>query len=277
MSKEVDSMSFLEHLEVLRWHIIRSVIAVFCFGLIAFLSKSIIFDVILFGPSRLTFPTYQWLCALGKLTNIDAICIDNLPFIIQSRKLTGQFSMHITASLVVGIIISFPYIFWEIWRFVKPALYTKEEKGSKRATFSVSLLFMLGVLFGYFILTPFSIYFLANYQVSAAVINEFDIVSYVSTIATLVLASGIVFQLPVLVYFLSYAGLITPELMRHYQKHAIVVILFFSALITPPDVFSQVFIAIPILLLYRFSILISASVQKKFAAKKLNESGEGSA
>ncbi len=256
-------MSFLDHLEELRWHIIRSLIAIVVFTVGAFISKDLVFHTILLGPSRADFWTYQKLCQLSEILNSTTLCINELPFIIQSRQMTGQFIMHITSSFVIGIILAFPYAFWEIWRFIKPGLFSKERKASRGATFSVSLLFMLGILFGYFILVPISIHFLANYQIDSSILNEFDIISYISTVTTLVLACGLLFQMPVIVFFLTKAGLIGSSLMRKYQKHAIIVILILGAMLTPPDPFSQILIAVPLLGLYQISIFICKRVERK--------------
>lgn len=258
-----NEMSFLDHLEELRWHLIRSLIAIMVFAVAAFLSKDLVFHTIILGPSRLDFWTYELLCKFSVMLNTPALCIEELPFIIQSRKMTGQFSMHITSSFVIGIICAFPYAFWEIWRFVKPGLYPRERKAARGATFYVSLLFLLGVGFGYFIVTPVSINFLANYQLDPTILNEFDIISYVSTVITLILGCGILFQLPIIVYFLTRAGIVTPELLVQYRRHAIIVILVLGAMLTPPDPFSQILVAIPLLGLYQVSIFISRRVIKK--------------
>ena len=257
------NMSFLAHLEELRWHIIRSLLAIGVFSIAAFIAKRVVFHEIILAPSRIDFWTYEMLCLFGETTSMDLVCIKKLPFIIQSRKMTGQFTMHITSSLVIGLIAAFPYAFWEIWRFVKPALHTSEKQIIRGTTFFVSLLFFSGVLFGYYIISPISINFLANYQLDESILNEFDIISYVSTITMLVLVSGLVFQLPIIVYFTTKAGLITPQLMKHFWRHAVVVILVLSAIITPPDIISQILIAIPLMLLYRVSIYISKVVIKK--------------
>ena len=258
-----NEMSFLDHLEELRWHLIRSLIAIMVFAVAAFLSKDLVFHTIILGPSRLDFWTYELLCKFSVMLNTPALCIEELPFIIQSRKMTGQFSMHITSSFVIGIICAFPYAFWEIWRFVKPGLYPRERKAARGATFYVSLLFLLGVGFGYFIVTPVSVNFLANYQLDPTILNEFDIISYVSTVITLILGCGILFQLPIIVYFLTRAGIVTPELLVQYRRHAIIVILVLGAMLTPPDPFSQILVAIPLLGLYQVSIFISRRVIKK--------------
>ena len=268
---EPGEMSFLDHLEELRWHLIRSLTAIFVFAIAAFVSKGVIFGEIILGPSKPSFWTYRMLCNLSEILSSDALCISELPFIIQSRQMTGQFSMHITSSFVIGLICAFPYAFWEIWRFVKPGLYDKERKAATGATFYVSLLFFTGVFFGYFVVTPISINFLSNYQIDPSILNEFDIISYVSTVTTLVLACALLFQLPIVVYFATKAGLISSSLLKTYRKHSIIVILMLSAVLTPPDPFSQVLIAIPLGLLYQLSILIAVKLEKKERKQELTK------
>ena len=268
---EPGEMSFLDHLEELRWHLIRSLTAIFVFAIAAFVSKGIIFGEIILGPSKPSFWTYRMLCNLSEILNSDALCISELPFIIQSRQMTGQFSMHITSSFVIGLICAFPYAFWEIWRFVKPGLYDKERKAATGATFYVSLLFFMGVFFGYFVVTPISINFLSNYQIDPSILNEFDVISYVSTVTTLVLACALLFQLPIVVYFATKAGLVSSSLLKTYRKHSIIVILMLSAVLTPPDPFSQVLIAIPLGLLYQLSILIAVKLEKKEHKQELTK------
>jgi sec-independent protein translocase protein TatC len=268
---EPGEMSFLDHLEELRWHLIRSLTAIFVFAIAAFVSKGVIFGEIILGPSKPSFWTYRMLCNLSEILSSDALCISELPFIIQSRQMTGQFSMHITSSFVIGLICAFPYAFWEIWRFVKPGLYDKERKAATGATFYVSLLFFTGVFFGYFVVTPISINFLSNYQIDPSILNEFDIISYVSTVTTLVLACALLFQLPIVVYFATKAGLVSSSLLKTYRKHSIIVILMLSAVLTPPDPFSQVLIAIPLGLLYQLSILIAVKLEKKERKQELTK------
>ncbi|MDX5338887.1 MAG: twin-arginine translocase subunit TatC [Cyclobacteriaceae bacterium] len=266
--EEEEGMSFLDHLEALRWHLLRSVAAVLIFTVLAFLAKSIVFGVIILGPSKVDFLTYRVLCDIGNYLGISALCIDDLPFTIQSRQMTGQFSMHMTSSFVVGFIAAFPYVFWEVWKFISPGLYDKEKNAARGAVFFVSLLFLLGAAFGYYVLSPLSINFLANYQLDPSITNEFDITSYVTTLTMLVLASAIMFQLPVVVYFLSMSGLVTSKMLKAYRRHSIVVILVVSAIITPPDVISQLLIAMPILVLYEIGINIAKRLEKKRAIKE---------
>ncbi|MCH7413025.1 twin-arginine translocase subunit TatC [Belliella sp. R4-6] len=269
--EEEEGMSFLDHLEQLRWHLLRSVAAVLIFTIAAFLAKSIVFGKVILGPSKVTFVTYQLLCKVSDYLNIPALCIDKLPFTIQSRQMTGQFSMHITSSLVVGLVVAFPYLFWEIWRFISPGLYSKERNAARGAVFFVSLLFFMGAAFGYFILSPLSINFLANYQLDPSILNEFDITSYVTTVVMLVLASALMFQLPVVIYFLSMSGLVSAATLKSYRRHSIVVILVVSAIITPPDVISQIIIAMPIMVLYETGIMIAKRLEKKRALEELKE------
>ena len=268
---EEKEMSFLDHLEELRWHLVRSLGAVMILSIVVFMAKDFVWDTVIFGPAQANFATWRFLCWVGERVNSDALCIEDIPFMIQSRKMTGQFAMHITSSFIIGIIIAFPYVFWELWRFVSPGLYSEERKVSKGAVFFVTLLFLMGVAFGYYVMSPLAVNFLSNYQVSDLVQNEFDITSYVSTVSMLVLGSGILFQLPIVVYFLTKVGFLTPALMRTYRKHAIVVILITGALLTPPDPLSQVLIAVPLFGLYQFSIYVSGRVLKKQARELKNE------
>ncbi|MDL5045869.1 twin-arginine translocase subunit TatC [Oscillatoria amoena NRMC-F 0135] len=266
---EEKEMTFLDHLEELRWHIIRSLLAVVILTIVAFIYGDWIFDNIVFAVAKPDFIFYDWMCALGKLVGYEeTLCVEEIPFKIQSRQMTGQFTMHIASSLFIGVCVAFPYIVWEIWRFVKPGLVSKERRFSRGAVFSISFLFFSGVSFGYFIMSPLAVYFLSNYSLSDMISNEFDITSYVSTIITLVFGSGLLFQLPVVVYFLTKIGIITPAFMRKYRRHAIVIILIIAAIVTPPDPFSQTLIAIPLYLLYEFSIFISATVLRRQARKE---------
>jgi len=264
MSKTPEGeMSFLEHLEVMRWHLLRSILAVVILALVAFVFKDIVFDKILLAPKEPPFPTNRWLCHLGEILGLERICINQNPFTLQTVKMAEQFSMHIMVSLIAGVVIAFPYIFWEFWRFIVPALYDKERNTARGAVFFTSLLFIMGVLFGYYIIAPLSVNFLGNYKVSESVISAPTLRSYVQTITSVVLAAGIVFQLPILVYFLSKVGLVTPGFLKKYRRHSIIVIVTLSAIITPPDVFSQVLVAMPLMVLYEVGILISRRIVKQ--------------
>ncbi|MCP9198285.1 twin-arginine translocase subunit TatC [Gramella sp. GC03-9] len=257
-------MSFLDHLEELRWHLIRAVLAVVIAGGIAFLLKGFIFDVLLFGPSRGDFFSYDMLCRISTKLGIDGgFCFDELPFRIQSRTMGGQFSAHVWTSITAGFIIAFPYVIYEFWKFVAPAMHDDERKYAKGFIFVTSLLFFLGVLFGYYVVTPLSINFLGKYQVSETVFNDFDLSSYISLVRASVLASGLIFELPIVIYFLTKVGLVTPDFLKKYRKYALVIVLILSAIITPPDIVSQIIVAIPVLILYEVSIVISKFMYRK--------------
>ena len=263
MSDEKE-MGFLDHLEELRWHIVRSIVAIMVFMILAFFFTPWIFEHIIFAPSHVEFPTFRWLCQLGHLTGAEeSLCAKPFPFKIQSRYMTGQFTMQVLSAFVIGFIIAFPYVVWEIWRFIKPGLKKSESKGTRGAVFAVSFLFMLGISFGYFILCPMMTWFFSAYSISPEISNEFDITSYVSTFVALVFGSGLLFQLPVVVFFLTKMGLLTPQFMRTYRRHAIIVILIIGAIVTPPDPLSQVLISFPLFLLYEISIFISAYVVRQ--------------
>lgn len=258
---EEGEMSFLEHLEVLRWHLVRSVAAVFVFAIVAFIAKEFVFDTVLLGPKHGDFWTYRMLCKLSdKFGLSDLLCITDIPFSLINISMAGQFSTHIVVSIIAGFVIAFPYVVFEIWRFVKPGLHRTERKYARGMVFYVSFLFIIGVLFGYYLIAPLSVNFLGSYHVSDLVVNQIDLNSYFSTIATLVLASGVVFELPVLIYFLTKIGFVTPSSLRQYRKHAVVGTLILAAVITPPDVSSQILVFFPLMLLYELSIWVSALV-----------------
>ncbi|TFH46274.1 MAG: twin-arginine translocase subunit TatC [Bacteroidia bacterium] len=253
-------MTFLEHLEELRWHLIRIFIAVVVGAVVAFSFKNIIFDSIILAPNSPDFITNRLLCQFAELVKVPALCINQKSIELISIKMSGQFTTHINISLVAGIIIAFPYIFWEFWSFFRPALYEKERKYSRGAVLSASFLFMTGIAFGYFVIIPLSINFLGNYSVSDIVTNQININSYIGSVTSVALASGITFELPIVVFFLARIGVVTPEFMRKYRKHSLVVILVLAAVITPPDVFSQLLVTLPLVVLYEVSIFIAGRV-----------------
>ncbi|WP_340073959.1 twin-arginine translocase subunit TatC [Leptobacterium sp. I13] len=262
-AKNPQDMSFLAHLEELRWHLIRATSAVVIVAIGAFLAKEFIFEVIIFGPKKPDFITYDFFCRISKALGLDdTFCTGELPFRIQSRTMAGQFSAHIWTAIWAGFIVSFPYILYEVWKFISPGLYEKERKNARGFILIASLLFFMGVLFGYYIIAPLSINFLGTYSVSKEVFNDFDLSSYISTIRASVIACGLIFELPIIIYFLTKIGIVTPKLLRKYRKFALVIVLILSAIITPPDIASQVIVAIPILILYEISIYISKIVLK---------------
>jgi sec-independent protein translocase protein TatC len=268
--KNDGEMSFLEHLEELRWHIIRSIVAILIFMIVAFIFKNIIFDKIILAPKNSGFITNRLLCEFGRFisqlihsSNPDMLCINAKPFNMINIKMSGQLTTHIAVSMVAGLILAFPVIIGEFWKFFRPALHVNEAKHARGAVLASTLLFFTGVLFGYFMLAPLSIHFLTSYKISADVVNQINVRSYIGTVSSICLATGLVFELPIIAFFLTKIGIITPNFMRKYRKHSIVVIFVVAAIITPPDIFSQALVAIPLLLLYEVSIMISARVVKK--------------
>ena len=257
-------MSFLDHLEVLRWHLIRSFLSVIVLASVAFLAKDFIFNVLIFGPKHSDFPTYKILCEIAQFIGFkDSFCFTELPFRIQSRTMGGQFSAHVWTSITAGFIIAFPYILHEMWKFISPGLKVKERSSAKGFILIASLLFFIGVLFGYYVVTPLSINFLGTYQVSGQVHNDFDLSSYISLVRASVIASGLIFELPILIYILTKIGVVSPEILKKYRKISLVIVLILSAIITPPDIASQVIVSVPIIVLYEISIYISKAVIRK--------------
>lgn len=267
---EGEGMTFFDHLEELRWHIIRSIISILVFTIIAWVYQKEIFGGIIMAPTKATFWTNRMLCNLADITSIESLCFKPAAFILQSREVSGQFMMAFSQSIMVGLLFAFPYFFWEIWRFIKPGLKVKEARAARGAVFWVSLLFFLGVLFGYYIVSPMAINFLASYQLDESIQNQFDINDYISLLSTMTLACGITFQLPMISFVLSQVGILTPSLMRENRRYAIVVILIIAALITPsPDAISQMLVTLPLLGLYEISILVSARIKRQKDAELL--------
>jgi len=258
-----DAMSFLDHLEELRWHIIRAVIGILVFAIAAFVYHEFVFDWIIMAPQTPEFFTNFQMCRFGKWIGIEALCINSEPLEIINIKLAGQFTTHISVSIIGGVIAAFPYIFWELWSFISPALHDNEKSHARGAVFYSSALFLTGVLFGYYVLTPLAVHFLGSYSVSDLVENKISLDSYIATVTSVTLACGVIFELPVVIFFFSKIGLVTPKLLKHYRRHAVVVVLIVSAIITPPDVFSHILVALPLMLLYETGIGISRRVQRK--------------
>jgi sec-independent protein translocase protein TatC len=256
-------MSFMDHLEALRWHVVRALLAIIVASLIAFLNINFIFDKIILGPTENDFISYRILCWMGDKLHTPALCLDQIKLEFQNTVLSGQFMMSITSSFVFGFIIAFPYVFWEFWRFVRPALSDKERKFTRGVVFWASLLFFVGVGFGYLLLAPYTVNFFATYSISDKFRNIITMENYLDTVIDLVLGAGVVFELPVVVYFLSKAGILTPKYMQEYRKFAWVIILFIAAIITPPDMFSMIFVSIPLLILYEVSIVLSGRILKE--------------
>ena len=267
--KNIKEMSFLDHLEELRWLLVRSTVAILVMATVTYFFSDYIFDTIIFGPTEPNFITYRFFCEASHYVGFaDSICITELPFIIQNTTMEGQVNIFIWTCITAGFILAFPYILSQFWRFISPALYEKEKKNAKLFIFVASILFFLGVVFGYFVIVPMSVNFLATFKVSEIVQNQFNLESYIGMIKTSVIASGLFFELPIIIYFLTKLGLVTPNCLRTYRKYAIVIVLVIAAIVTPPDVVSQITVAIPMLIIYEASIFISVLVTKK---KKINE------
>lgn len=267
---EQAEMSFLDHLEELRWHIIKSAIAISVFAIVAFIMKGFIFDTIILKPKTPEFWTNRMFAQLADILQTESLKINQKELNLISIKMADQFMMHIWTSIIAGFILASPVVFFEFWRFIKPALYDKEKKHASGAVFYTSVLFILGVLFGYYLIVPLSIDFLNTYSVSEQVVNQINTKSYIATVTSIVMASGVAFLLPIFSYFLSKVGILTPQFMKTYRRHSYVVMLLLSAIITPPDVFSQIMVFIPLFLLYEVGIIISRRVVKK-REKEMNE------
>lgn len=260
-------MSFIDHLEELRWHVMRSVVAILVLSIVAFLNKRLIFDFFIFGPTRPDFPTNRFFCWMGeKAVWLQGLCVESVEYRFINTDLAGQFMLHIKTSFIVGFILAFPYIFWEFWRFIKPALYKNEVESTRGIVFLTSLLFVFGCSFGYFIIVPFSVNFLYSYTAIEIAQNMISIDNYISNVVSMVIPTGIMFELPMLVYFLTKIGILTPEFMKNTRRFAYVIILFVLAIITPQgDMFSLILISAPVVLLYEVSIKVAERVSKRYA------------
>ncbi len=258
-------MSFFDHLAELRIHLIRASIAVVFFTTICFFYYDFLFDSIIMGPHKPTFWTYRMMCKVGEYFNMGpGFCITNIPGKIINTEMAGQFTLQINSALMTGVILGFPYLLWEVWRFVKPALKDNERKSASGFVFYASMLFIIGLLFGYFIVAPLSVNFLSNYSISPDIENTITIDSYFSSVATLTLCTGVVFELPIIIYILSRLGIMTPKFMKEKRRYAAVIILVIAAIVTPtPDIPTMMTVSFPLFLLYEVSIAVSSRVQKK--------------
>lgn len=265
-------MSFVDHLEDLRWHIFRALIAIIIGVVIVFVKMDFFFNDVILGPTHNEFITYRVLCSLShRLGMGNAMCLDQIKMKLVSLEMSTQFMMSFTVAFVGGFVIAFPFVFYEFWKFTRPALTEKERKRTSGVIFWVSFLFFLGVAFGYFLVAPYTVNFFASYTLSPVIENQFRLDDYIDNIVSLVLGTGIVFQLPLLVLFLSRIGVITPAFLRTYRKYAFMIILVVAAVITPPDVVSMAICTVPLLLLYEISIWISAKSIRDKEQKELQE------
>jgi sec-independent protein translocase protein TatC len=270
---EKAEMSFIDHLEVLRGHILRSVIAIVIGAILAGIFDDFIIDRVLLGPTHDDFPTYGKICSMGRWLQLgDALCMKGIRLTMQSINVSGQFSMWFTVVLVSGLILAFPYVFYQFWKFIKPALNKKELQRTRGVIFWVSFLFFTGVCFGYFIVAPYALNFFFNFQLHGSIANNWTINSYIDMMLPLVLGSGLAFQLPLVIYFLAKIGIVSATYLRKVRKYAIVIIFIIAGIITPgPDIISQLAVALPLLLLYEISILLTVNEEKRRKAEDEKE------
>lgn len=261
--QDAKEMSFFDHVDDLRKHLFRAVVAILVGTIAAFIQKSFIFDTLIFGPKRTDFWTYRMLCELShKIYHDDTMCLSDIGFVVSNITMSGQFTQHMFVAFIAGVILAFPFILLEVWKFIRPALKKSERNKVRGIVFYSSILFFIGILFGYYFLTPVSLSFLGSYRVSEEVINEINLESYIDFVATLTLATGIVFELPIVVFFLAKLGVMSAAFMKKYRRHAFLIILIIAAIVTPPDVTSQILMTIPLYGLYEFSIVIANRVEK---------------
>ncbi|PZX19262.1 sec-independent protein translocase protein TatC [Breznakibacter xylanolyticus] len=256
-------MSFWEHVETLRKHLIRSVLAIGILAIAAFIFSDVIFNDVILAPKEPDFFTNRWLCTLAGFMHTPQLCINQNPLPLTNISMSGQFTTHIWVSVIAGFILAFPFICMELWRFIKPALGTNAIKQSSSFILMTSLLFMVGILFGYYIIAPMSIEFLGHYQITADISNQITLTSYISTVSGIVLSSGIAFELPVVIWLLARLGVVDVKGLKKYRRHAMVVIVVFAAIITPPDVVSQILVSVPMILLFEAGIHIASGVERK--------------
>ena len=248
---DLAEMPFLDHLEEFRWALIKGIIALVAVTIVCSFFSDWIIEVLLLGPAKPDFFVYT---ALG---------IEADELVLQNRTITGQFFAHLGTIIAVGAVIGSPFFVYFMWKFIEPGLYPSEKQGLRFAAAFATLFFMLGIAFGYMVVTPFALQFFSNYQIADQIINEFDITRYFSMVTFWAFGAGVLFELPVVVYFLAKIGLLTPDAMRKHRKYAIIITLVLGALFTPPDPISQVLVAIPLLLLYQLSITVAKVVSRK--------------
>ena len=264
MSETKNEMSFLDHLEELRWHLIRSTVAIFTVATVIFTFRKIVYDKFLLAHLEDDFITYKWLCKGAQLLRFESdFCNIAYNQSLQSLSPTSQLMNVIWTSMILGLIVSFPYVLWEIWRFIGPGLHEKEQKKSKLFIFYASLLFFIGVLFSYYIIAPLSVSFFYGFKITDIIENKFDFKTHINLITNTLLGVSLMFELPILIYFLTKMGLVSPPFLKKNRKIALVLVLVLSAIITPPDVASQVIVTLPIMVLYEIGIVISKRVVKK--------------
>jgi len=263
-------MSFLDHLEALRWHFIKAISSIIIFAILAYIYSDFVWNSIILAPKSPDFWTSRMLIKFSEFLGIQSNGLNSHPIQLINFNMSGQFMVDVWTAIIAGFIVSFPYVVYQFWSFIKPALYENERRHATGAVAIMSGLFFIGVLFGYYLIVPFSLDWLGSYSISSEVTNQINILSYISSVTSIVIAGGVSFELPVVVYFLSKVGLVTPKFLRKYRRHSYVVLLIIAAIITPPDVISQMIVTIPLVILYEIGILISAKVDKA-NQQRLNE------
>jgi sec-independent protein translocase protein TatC len=263
---ESAEMSFIEHLDALRGHLFKSAIAVAIGAILVAIYFNFIFRRIMMGPTQADFPTYHFLCSISKALGLGSkLCLSPIAVKMQSNTVAGQFGVYFNVILIGGFIMAFPYVFHQFWRFTKPALTAKELKNTRGVIFWVSLLFFTGVLFGYFVIAPYTINFFSKFSLDDSIANLWTVGSYFNTIVPLILGAGLAFQLPLVLFFLAKAGVVSSAFLRRGRKYAIVIMLVVAGIITPPDMLSQIVCTIPLMLLYEIGLLLCVRVEKKKA------------
>jgi sec-independent protein translocase protein TatC len=255
-TETADSMSFLDHLEELRWRLVRAAIAILIVGIGIWIYQTWLIENLFLSMSKEDFVTFRVMCDLF------GVCIDDIPLEMISTDMMGQFSYALNMSIMGGIVLAFPYVFFQVWNFVKPGLKANELKVARGTVFYTTLLFFLGILFGYFVIAPMTVQFFGSYQLSQEISNKFTVSSYMSIVLSTIFFTGLLFLIPVVIYFLAKLDLITPMVLKKYRRHAVVAILILAALITPPNLISQIIVAIPIMILYEISILLAVRISK---------------
>lgn len=268
---ERSEMSFVDHLEVLRGHLFKSALAIAIGAVVVGIYNKFFVRGILMGPTHDDFPTYKLLCRIGTALKIDRLCMKGIGIKMQSTAVSGQFSVFFNVVLIGGFIIAFPFVFHQFWKFVKPALTKKELRSTRGVIFWVSLLFFMGVLFGYFVIAPYTVSFFANFQLDTNIENRWTITSYLDTLIPLILGTGLAFQLPLVMYFLTKISVVSSSFLKKYRKHAIVIMLVVAGIITPPDVLSQIIVTLPLILLYEVSIVLAKKVEKAEREEEIRE------
>jgi sec-independent protein translocase protein TatC len=255
-------LTFIDHLEALRFSLMRVAVVFIVGTAVVFLNGGVLYEVVVLGPRNPDFLTNRLFCQLGSLMEIPALCINQLQWSDVNLDLAGQFRFHLSLAVNGGFLLIIPYLLLETWWFVRPALFPRERKRARGFVLITSFLFYLGALFGYYVIMPLAVNFLASYTVHPSIVNQFQLTSYVRILVTTVLSTGLVFEMPVLIWFLARMGIITPAFLKKYRKHVIIILLIVAAIVTPPDVLSQFLVVIPLYLLFELGVKVAGRTSK---------------